>query len=631
MVHKIRDKNILELIQQTAKEIGPRTFGAYAFMGIFIAVIAVTFLLSQQRQNIIQQAAGGTPTPYTFTFDGDPTSPEIRYWMDDFDIQVHSRDAYNKIDTMSSIHAQHGSDCSPPPAAHLVQTAVGSVYNCKNHLMTAIEDGGYGVIYLTPNRILDWSDGEATLSIDVSTLRMSGRDWWDIWLTEWDAEMALPLSDKTGGAGTDLQGPPEGEWARVTMNFEVNEFFGETHSSNGSFGGGPAYSASSATQRDNFQLTINSSTFSFCKPGENICWVKDQPHNLTVKQAVVQIGHHTYNATKAVCCQEPGTWHWDNLYMSDSIPFTIIRANERSRTNNGTFTFRGPAPANAFLRFSAIGDVKINGQSVNPQVPYYSVEHFNSYKIPIAQGTTSVTFSGTHPWGLNSVMKDVSIFSLVSGGTTNPTNTPIPQPTGAATPTLPPQGTPSPTQINLPTLTPTPIVLPTATPTRTPTPLPPTATPVFQQPTPTPTPIDTGAPGLTGTYYNNSNFSAFALSRIDSSINFDWKNNSPASSIGRDTFSALWTGSLMSPKDDWYTIYTRSDDGVRVYIDNNLLINNWTNHGTTENSSGVFLTQGRHQIRVEYYENTGKAVIGLLWSSPSISKQTISSQYLRTQ
>jgi hypothetical protein len=101
--------------------------------------------------------------------------------------------------------------------------------------------------------------------------------------------------------------------------------------------------------------------------------------------------------------------------------------------------------------------------------------------------------------------------------------------------------------------------------------------------------------------------------------------------MASDTFSVLWTGALIVPKADTYTFFTKSDDGVRLWIDNNVIIRNWGDHAATENSGRVYLTEGYHAIKVDYYENRGQAIMQLLWRSPSISKQIIPSQYFRAQ
>jgi hypothetical protein len=73
-----------------------------------------------------------------------------------------------------------------------------------------------------------------------------------------------------------------------------------------------------------------------------------------------------------------------------------------------------------------------------------------------------------------------------------------------------------------------------------------------------------------------------------------------------------------------YTFYTQSDDGVRLWVNGKLLIDNWTDHAATQNSGTITLTAGqKYSIKMEYYENSGGAVAKLSWSSPSQAKQVI--------
>jgi hypothetical protein len=376
--------------------------------------------------------------------------------MDDFDVQVHHRGMYNEDHRdifETSIPAQHDHSCAPPPSTHTVTHVTDSVFMCNNHLMTATE-GGYAVTYLTPNRMLDWSDGEATLSIDVSTLRMSNRDWWDLWLTDFDSQLAVPLSDRFQAAGVDLNGAPNGDYLHLNL-IEQNVFYAESEAHElPRPPWGVAYNASSATQRDTFVLTIRRSTFDFCKPDESMCWYKDQPHELNINQAVVQIGHHSYDPVKDG--GQRGTWHWDNLSLSDSVPFTLIRGDKRSVTTGPwyapaddaarTVHFAKPAPANSYLRFSAIAlEPTINGKRVQPIVPQ-DAWHHNSYLVPIPEGTTSITWDSDVCYsGSDCVAKDFSIVSRATGSsspapTSTPTRTPTPRPTtaGGASPTVPP-------------------------------------------------------------------------------------------------------------------------------------------------------------------------------------------------
>lgn len=171
----------------------------------------------------------------------------------------------------------------------------------------------------------------------------------------------------------------------------------------------------------------------------------------------------------------------------------------------------------------------------------------------------------------------------------------------------------------------------TPTPTRTPTPAP-TATPTpTQTPTPAPTATPTATPpsggsgtGLKGEYYDNIDFTALKLTRTDATVDFDWGSGAPDPSMGADTFSVRWTGQVEAPVSGSYTFYTTSDDGVRLWVNGQQLINNWTDHPPTENSGTITLSAGqKYDIKLEFYENGGGAVAKLAWDYPGQSKQII--------
>ncbi|HKI06636.1 MAG TPA: PA14 domain-containing protein [Thermoanaerobaculia bacterium] len=130
--------------------------------------------------------------------------------------------------------------------------------------------------------------------------------------------------------------------------------------------------------------------------------------------------------------------------------------------------------------------------------------------------------------------------------------------------------------------------------------------------------------GLSATYWDNQDFTGTTVSRVDPTVNFDWGSGSPAAGIGADTFSARWTGQVQARVTGTHTFYTVSDDGVRLWINNVLVINNWTDHAPTENSGTISLTAGqRYDVRMEFYENGGGAVAKLLWSAPGLAKETV--------
>jgi hypothetical protein len=130
--------------------------------------------------------------------------------------------------------------------------------------------------------------------------------------------------------------------------------------------------------------------------------------------------------------------------------------------------------------------------------------------------------------------------------------------------------------------------------------------------------------GLTGEYFDNINFTATEMERTDPTVDYDWGNHSPPG-IGPDTFSARWSGQVEAAYSEPYTFYTISDDGVRVWLDGQLIIDNWRDHAPTENTSReITLVDGqRYDIRMEYYENGGGAVAKLGWNSARQGKHII--------
>jgi glucose/arabinose dehydrogenase len=130
--------------------------------------------------------------------------------------------------------------------------------------------------------------------------------------------------------------------------------------------------------------------------------------------------------------------------------------------------------------------------------------------------------------------------------------------------------------------------------------------------------------GLSAAYFDTATFGGQIVTRTDSTVDFAWGQGSPASGIGVDTFSARWTGQVEAPFSGTYTFYTQSDDGVRLWVNGQLLVNNWTNHPLTENSGTIVLTAGqRYAIRLEFYDNAGSATARLSWSSASIPKAVV--------
>jgi hypothetical protein len=118
-----------------------------------------------------------------------------------------------------------------------------------------------------------------------------------------------------------------------------------------------------------------------------------------------------------------------------------------------------------------------------------------------------------------------------------------------------------------------------------------------------------------GEYFTNMTLSGTpALVRDDGTgfLNFNWGSGSPASNIPADYFSVRWTRTVYFNAGS-YTFKVTSDDGARLYINGNLVIDRWVNQPATTISATVSLPAGNHTIRLEYYENTGLAEARLSW------------------
>ncbi|BDU50639.1 LamG-like jellyroll fold domain-containing protein [Haliovirga abyssi] len=141
---------------------------------------------------------------------------------------------------------------------------------------------------------------------------------------------------------------------------------------------------------------------------------------------------------------------------------------------------------------------------------------------------------------------------------------------------------------------------------------------------------------IKGEYFNNIDLNGTpALTRIDNEINFNWGTGSPDSLINNDDFSVRWEG-FVKTKDiaGNYQFITTSDDGVRLWIKDstNTLINNWTLHGTTDDTATINLEANKeYYIKMEYYENTGNAVAQLSWIPPGGTREIIPENYLYQQ
>ena len=130
--------------------------------------------------------------------------------------------------------------------------------------------------------------------------------------------------------------------------------------------------------------------------------------------------------------------------------------------------------------------------------------------------------------------------------------------------------------------------------------------------------------GLQADYFSGRDFKNLTLSRVDAAVNFNWGKGAPATAVGSNNFSVRWTGQIAPIYSETYTFYTKADDGVRLWVNGQLIINNWTDHAAKEDRGTIRLAAGqKYDLKLEYYENGGQAVSKLLWSSASQGKQIV--------
>lgn len=141
--------------------------------------------------------------------------------------------------------------------------------------------------------------------------------------------------------------------------------------------------------------------------------------------------------------------------------------------------------------------------------------------------------------------------------------------------------------------------------------------------------------GLLGLYYNTTSSSftnSPTLVRTDPKVDFNWGTGSPSNGINGDFFTVRWIGEIEPPLSGNYTFFTESDDGVRLWVNDNLLVDKWIPQPATEWSGNINLTAGnRYPIKIEYFEEQGSASMKLRWAHANISKQIIPVSQLYSQ
>lgn len=121
--------------------------------------------------------------------------------------------------------------------------------------------------------------------------------------------------------------------------------------------------------------------------------------------------------------------------------------------------------------------------------------------------------------------------------------------------------------------------------------------------------------GLKAEYFNNVTLEGTPIiTRIDKSIDFNWTLFSPDPKINLDFYSVKWTGFLKAPQSGKFKIGLDGNDGFRLYLNDQLIIDNWKKQTySTKLVQYYFEKDKKYKLRVEFFEPNGNAHIRLIW------------------
>ncbi|MBK8968265.1 MAG: PQQ-dependent sugar dehydrogenase [Lewinellaceae bacterium] len=134
----------------------------------------------------------------------------------------------------------------------------------------------------------------------------------------------------------------------------------------------------------------------------------------------------------------------------------------------------------------------------------------------------------------------------------------------------------------------------------------------------------TGMYGQYHTLTDDLTFDQLVFNRVDTMINFNWGQGAPNAGLPTDFFAVRWLGYIEPAFSEAHFFHAKTDDGFRLWVDGQLIMDEWYPKGASEFSKAVFLEKGkRYPIELEYFEVWGEAVAVLSWSSASMPKEVI--------
>ncbi len=138
------------------------------------------------------------------------------------------------------------------------------------------------------------------------------------------------------------------------------------------------------------------------------------------------------------------------------------------------------------------------------------------------------------------------------------------------------------------------------------------------------------ARGVDARYFAGTALAGPALVRAAPRIDFDWGAGSPDPAIPPAGFGARWSAMLQAPDTSTYTLHVLANDGVRLWVDGNLLIDDWKNQPAVERSASVELKKGQfYELSMEYFQATAaQPAVRLMWSHDGMAKDVVPAEVL---
>jgi PA14 domain. len=137
-------------------------------------------------------------------------------------------------------------------------------------------------------------------------------------------------------------------------------------------------------------------------------------------------------------------------------------------------------------------------------------------------------------------------------------------------------------------------------------------------------PANSTGTGLSASYYNGMNFETARYATVDTSVNFNWGTGTPYSKTNVDQFSVRWEGKIQPRFTGNYTFYINSDNGRRLWVNDQLIIDKWLSDYGTEYSGSISLTANqKYNIKLEYFEDAGGASCKLEWMSSMQAREVV--------